>query len=83
MAFAAGQRLVDLGDDLAIGVIAVGVDRADRADAACRSPGPRRSVIGRRDALAALYQRPHFLAVIDDRLQTLEQDILQKISRHV
>lgn len=35
-----GQRLVDLGDDLALGVIAVGVDRTDRSDAARSGHAP-------------------------------------------
>src|SRR5690606_35579150 len=48
-----GELLVNLRDDLAFGVIAVGVHRADRADAAGRGPGTRAHVIGRRNTLAA------------------------------
>ena len=42
----------------AIGIVAVGIDRADRADAAGRRPGARAHMIGRGDALATLDQRP-------------------------
>src|SRR3546814_15289297 len=39
---AAGQRAIDLRDDLAFGVIAVGVNRRDRPDTARRRPGAAR-----------------------------------------
>ncbi len=45
VSFLASQRVVDLRDDLALGVVAVGVDRADRADPACSGPGARTSVV--------------------------------------
>ena len=37
---AAGQRLIDLGDDAAFGVVAVGVDGRDRADAPAAAQAP-------------------------------------------
>ena len=39
MAFAPGQRAVDLRNDLAVGIVAVGVHRGHRADAARGGPG--------------------------------------------
>src|SRR3954447_26130565 len=75
MAIAASERLVDLGNDATFGVIAVGVDRTDRADAARGSPGARARVVGRADALAAFDQRPDLAAAIEDGLQALEQTL--------
>ena len=46
VAVAARQRLIDLRDDPAFGIVAVGVDRADRADAAGRRPGARAGMVG-------------------------------------
>ena len=69
---APGQRMVDLGDDPPFGVVAVGVDRGDGADAAGGGPGARAQCVGRRHALAALDQRQHFAPRIKDRLDTLE-----------
>ncbi len=54
MPFAAGCGMIDLRDDLARRIVAVGVDRADRADAARRRPGTRAGMVGRGDALAPL-----------------------------
>ena len=79
MAFATRERVVDLGDDLALGIVAVGVYRRNRADAAGRCPRAGAGVVGRRDALAPFHQRPNFAAVIDDRLQALEHISLQLI----
>src|SRR3546814_762679 len=69
---AAGQRAIDLRDDLAFGVIAVGVNRRDRPDTARRRPGAARHMVGRRHALATLDQRPDFTSAVKDRLQTFE-----------
>ena len=73
MALLAGAAVVDLRNDVAVRVIAVGIDRADGADPACRGPCARTGVIGRRNTLAAFDQRPHFTPAIDDRAQSLEQ----------
>src|SRR6185369_15174077 len=69
VAVAAGERLVDLRDDAAFGVVAVGVDRADGADTAGGRPGARASMVCRRHALAAFDQRPDFLAGVHDGLE--------------
>ena len=72
MAFQPGHLFIDLRHDLAFGIIGIGIDRTDRADAARRRPGTRTGMVGSRHALAALDQRPHFAASIKDRLQPLE-----------
>ena len=41
VAFAAGERAIDLRDDLAFGIEAIGVDCRNRADAAGCRPGTR------------------------------------------
>jgi hypothetical protein len=53
MALAAGQRAIDLRDDAALGVEAVGIDRTDGADTARRGPRAGTGMIGCDDALAA------------------------------
>src|SRR5205085_8568585 len=68
----ASQRMIDLGDDPAFRIVAVGVDRGDGADASRRRPGARTQMVGRRNAFAALYQGQHFTARIKDRPDTLE-----------
>ena len=73
---APGQRAIDLGDDLALGIIAVGVHRRHGADAARRCPGARRRMVGCRDALAPLDQRPDLAAVIIDWSQALEHVVV-------
>src|SRR3546814_3007577 len=68
MALAARQGAIDLRDDLAFGVIAVGIDRRHGADATPRRPGAARPMIGRRYTLTPLDQRPDFAtAVKEDR----------------
>src|SRR3546814_5668723 len=54
MALAARQGAIDLRDDLAFGVIAVGIDRRHGADATRRRPGAARHMIGRRYTLTPL-----------------------------
>ena len=79
MAVAAGAAVIDLGDDIAETVIAVGIDGGHRADAASRRPGTGTRMVGHRNALAAFDQRPDFAATIDDRLQPLEhQNLLRQ-----
>ena len=68
MPFTPGERVVNLWNDLAAGVIAVGIDRADRANAARRRLGARTGMVGSRHALAAFDQRPNFTAAIDNGL---------------
>src|SRR3546814_6598101 len=75
MAPAAAQLAVDLGDDLAGRVIAVGVDGRNRADSASRRPCARRGVIAHRNALATLYQWQQFPAGIADRIHPLEHSV--------
>ena len=70
MTIAAGGGAVDLRDDVAIGVIAVGVDRAHRANPAGQCPGARRGVVGGRNTLAAFHQRPHLAATHHQRFHT-------------
>ncbi len=64
VAIAAGQRLIDLGDDAAFGVVAVGVDGAYRADAARGRPRAAAGMVGSAYALAAFDQRPDFTPTI-------------------
>src|SRR3546814_5283627 len=68
----ARQRVIDLRDDLSLGVVTVGIDRRNGADAARRGPGAARHMVGRRHALAAFDQRPDFTPAIKDGLQTFE-----------
>src|SRR3546814_5389688 len=75
MSPAAAQLAVDLGDDLAGRVIAVGVDGRNRADSASRRPCARRGVIAHRHALATLYQWQQFPAGIADRIHPLEHSV--------
>ncbi len=82
-AFDAGRLRIDLRDRVAVLVIAVGIDRADGADAARGGPGTRTQVIGGGHALAAFDQRPDFLAAIADRLETLETHKLNAFSAFV
>src|SRR3546814_8265822 len=72
MALAARQGAIDLRDDLAFGVIAVGIDRRHGADATRRRPGAARHMIGRRYTLTPLDQRPDFASAVKDGLQTFE-----------
>ena len=73
MALLAGELVIDLRDDLAFGIIAIGIHRADRADPARRRPCARTGVIRRRNAFAAFNQRPDFAASVNNWLQTLER----------
>src|SRR3546814_107403 len=81
MSPAAAQLAVDLGDDLAGRVIAVGVDGRNRADSASRRPCARRGVIAHRNALATLYQWQQFPAGIADRIHPLEHSVDRKSTR--
>ena len=63
----AGELFVDLRDDLAFGIIRIGVDGAHRPDAAGRGPRAGTGVVRRRNALAAFDQRPDLAAAIADR----------------
>ncbi len=75
---ARGARLaeIELGNEIAVDVIAVRIDGGDGADAAGGGPGAGAGMIGHGDALAALDQRPHLTTAIDDRLNALEQSKL-------
>ena len=75
MALGTGTAGENLGDDIAIIVIAVGVDGRDGADTAGRCPCSRTCVICNRYTFATLDQRPNFATAIDDGLQTLEHVI--------
>ena len=72
VAFLAGQGFVNLGYDLALGIIAIGIDRADRADPTSGRPSTRTHAVGGRDALAALDHRPDFTSTIKNWLQAFE-----------
>ena len=72
MPFTASERVIHLRDDAAFGIVAVGIDRADRTDTAGCCPGTRGCVIGCRNTFAALHERPNFAAVVDDGLEPLE-----------
>ena len=69
---ASGQRVIDLRDDPPFGIVAVGIDRRDGADAAGRGPGARAQMVGRRYALATFDKRQHFAARIENRANSLE-----------
>src|SRR6202012_6007051 len=75
VAVAAGPCFIDLGDDASLGVIAVRIDRRNRADAAGRGPGAGACMVRRADALAAFDQRPDLASAIEDGLQPLEQSL--------
>src|SRR5581483_10174621 len=74
VAVATGERLIDLRDDASFGVVAVGVDRRDRADPSGSCPGAGARMIGRADALAAFNQRPDLAPGVEDGLEPLEQN---------
>ncbi len=80
MTIATGTTVVDLGNDIAHAVIAVGIDGRHGADAARSGPCTGTGVIGDGHALPALDQRPYFTTTIDDGLQTLEQPNLPRNS---
>jgi len=70
---APGHAPIDLWHDAAFRIVAVGIDRADRANSTGRSPGARTGVVSCRHTLAAFNQRPDFAATIKNRLQPLER----------
>ena len=74
MTVAASQGLVDLRDDAAFGIVAVGVDGGDGADAAGCRPGAAAGMVGRGHAFAAFDQRPYLAAAVEDGLEALEQN---------
>ena len=74
VAFATSQTGIDLRDDPPFGIIAVGIDRRDGADAAGRRPGTAAGMIGGGHTLAAFDQRPHLAAAIENGLKALEQN---------
>src|SRR5262249_27126060 len=67
--------VVDLQDAAAIGVIGIGIDAGERADAARGRPGARAFAVRDRDALAAFHQGQHLATGNDQRLQS-DQDCL-------
>src|SRR5438094_52264 len=66
VAVAAGLAVVDLADDGAIRVVAVGIDGGEGADAAPGGPGAAGGTVGDGDALAALDERQDFGAAHAD-----------------
>ena len=72
VAFGPGCAEIGLIADVAVFVIEIGIDCADRTDPPGRSPGAGAGMIRNRHALAALDQWPDFPATIKDRLQPLE-----------
>ena len=70
MALAAGAAMVFLGDQLAIGVIGIGVHAGEGADAAGVGPGARALAVGDGNALAAFDQRQDFLSGNDDGVKS-------------
>ena len=62
MPVAARFALIDLRDEIAVLVIAVGIDAGKSADAAGRSPGAGAFAVGHGNAFAALNERQHFTA---------------------
>src|SRR3546814_16844656 len=80
MALAARQGAIDLRDDLAFGVIAVGIDRRHGADDTRRRPDAAGHMLGRRYPLTPLHQQPTFAAARKDGLQTF--NTVQPLSPH-
>jgi len=72
VALAAAERGIDLRNDSPGRVIAVGVDRADRTDAARQRPRARRQMVGRGDAFATLDERQDVAPTHHHRVQTVE-----------
>src|SRR5439155_27259478 len=73
MPVAAGEGMVDLRDDAAFGIVAVGIYRGNRTDPASRSPGSGARMVGGRNAFSAFDERKHFSAPIQDRPNRFEQ----------
>src|SRR5205823_2845493 len=80
---ASGQCLIDLRNDPTFGVIAVGVDRRDGADAPRGRPGARARMVGGRNALAAFDQRPDLASAIENGLKPLEQTLSPDLPRAI
>lgn len=76
MAFRAGAALEYLRDEIAIVIIAVGIDGRNGANTTCCGPCPRTCMICDSYTFATLNQRPYFATAVDDGLQTLEHVIL-------
>src|SRR5438067_7912015 len=69
MPFTAGAAVIELRDQLALVVVAVGIDAGERADAARGRPGARALAVRDRNALAALDERPHLAPGNDERFE--------------
>src|SRR6185437_7317075 len=75
MPLAPRAAVIDLRDAAAIGIIGIGVDAGERADAAAGRPGTRALAVRNRDAFAALDERQHLATGNDQRLQS-DQDFI-------
>src|SRR5690349_8541932 len=73
MSLAPGAAVIDLRDQLAVLVVAVGVDAGEGADPARGGPGPRTLAIRDRDALAAFDERQGLAPGNDERVERLHQ----------
>ena len=74
MTFRACFPVKNLRDHFAIFIIAVGINRRHRANAAGSSPCARTCVIGGGNALATFDQWPNFAATVHYGFQTLEHN---------
>ena len=72
--FAAGEAFIDLRDDPAFGIVAVGIDGRHGSNAPGGRPGAGARMIGRAYAFAALDERPDLAASIEDGPQALEHE---------
>src|SRR5262249_6968524 len=73
MPFAPRLAVIDLRDQVAIGIERVGIDAGEGAYAVARRPGAGTLAVGDGDAFAALDERPDFPARNDDRLKSLHR----------
>ena len=83
MAFAAGAAAIDLFDQAAALVVAVGVDGAERADAAGAGPVAGGDAGGHGDALAAFDDRQHVHAAHADCIDRLQPRLPDRPDRAV
>jgi len=72
MPVAARFAVIDLADDIAIRIIAIGIDGRECANAAGRGPGAASAPIGNGNAFAAFHQRQDINAPHPDRIDGLQ-----------
>src|SRR5579862_2038099 len=69
MPLAPRAAAIDHRDQLAVGIVGIGIDAGERAYAAARRPGARALAVRHGDALAAFDQRQHLATRQQYRLQ--------------